>query len=145
MRIFHRFATAMLAALLSFAAAHSASAEKMKVGFIYIGPPGDHGWTFAHDQGRLQLEEELGSKVETTFVEGVPEGPDAERTIATLAQTGHKLIFTTSFGYMEPTLKVAKRFPDVKFEHATGYKRSAIVLGVRHSLSVSLSKNPSKT
>ena len=127
MRIFHRFATAMLAALLSFAAAHSASAEKMKVGFIYIGPPGDHGWTYAHDQGRLQLEEELGSKVETTFVEGVPEGPDAERTIATLAQTGHKLIFTTSFGYMEPTLKVAKRFPDVKFEHATGYKRSANV------------------
>nr|HIA87973.1 BMP family ABC transporter substrate-binding protein [Gammaproteobacteria bacterium] len=91
---------------------------------MYIGPPGDHGWTYAHDQARLQIEKELGDQVQTTFVEGVPEGPDAERTIAKLAQTGHKLIFTTSFGYMEPTLKVAKRFPEVKFEHATGYKRA---------------------
>ncbi len=100
------------------------SADKTKVGFIYIGPPGDHGWTYAHDQGRLAIEKELGDRVQTTFVENVPEGPDAERAIAKLAETGHELIFTTSFGYMEPTLKVAKRFPNVKFEHATGYKRA---------------------
>ena len=119
-----KLTTVMLAVLLSFGTIAQVSADKMKVGFIYIGPPGDHGWTYAHDQGRLMLEEQLGDQVETTFVEGVPEGPDAERTIAKLAETGHKLIFTTSFGYMEPTLKVAKRFPDVKFEHATGYKQA---------------------
>jgi len=104
--------------------AGAVSADKLKVGFIYIGPPGDHGWTYAHDQGRLSIEKELGDRVQTTFVENVPEGPDAERAIAKLAETGHELIFTTSFGYMEPTLKVAKRFPNVKFEHATGYKRA---------------------
>ena len=103
------------------------SAKKMKVGFIYIGPPGDHGWTYSHDQSRLEVENVLGDHVETTYVEGVPEGPDAERAIAKLAETGHKLIFTTSFGYMEPTLKVPKRFPDVYFEHATGYKQSSNV------------------
>ncbi|MGB1861079.1 MAG: BMP family ABC transporter substrate-binding protein [Arenicellales bacterium] len=102
--------------------AGTASADKLKVGFIYLGPPGDHGWTYAHDQGRLMLEKELGDQVQTTYVENVPEGPDSERAIAKLAETGHELIFTTSFGYMEPTLKVAKRFPNVKFEHATGYK-----------------------
>ena len=101
-----KLATVMLAALLSFGVVSTASADKMKVGFIYIGPPGDHGWTYAHDKGRLMLEEQLGDQVETTFVEGVPEGPDAERTIAKLAETGHKLIFTTSFGYMEPTLSL---------------------------------------
>ena len=104
--------------------AGTASADKLKVGFIYLGPPGDHGWTYAHDQGRLMLEKELGNHVQTTYVENVPEGPDSERAIAKLAETGHELIFTTSFGYMEPTLKVAKRFPNVKFEHATGYKDS---------------------
>ena len=124
MKILHRVAVALFATLLSFGVSTSASADKTKVGFIYIGPPGDHGWTYAHDQARLEIEKELGDQVQTTFVEGVPEGPDAERTIAKLAQTGHKLIFTTSFGYMEPTLKAAKRFPDVKFEHATGYKRA---------------------
>ena len=124
MKILHRVAVALFATLLSFGVSTSASAGKTKVGFIYIGPPGDHGWTYAHDQARLEIDKELGDQVETTFVEGVPEGPDAERTIAKLAQTGHKLIFTTSFGYMEPTLKVAKRFPEVKFEHATGYKRA---------------------
>ena len=124
MKILHRVAVALFATLLSVGVSTSASADKAKVGFIYIGPPGDHGWTYAHDQARLEIEKELGDQVETTFVEGVPEGPDAERAIAKLAQTGHKLIFTTSFGYMEPTLKVAKRFPDVKFEHATGYKRA---------------------
>ena len=117
----------MAMAIVSFATIGmigTASADKLKVGFIYIGPPGDHGWTYAHDQGRKMIEAKLGDQVETTFVEGVPEGPDAERAIAKLAETGHGLIFTTSFGYMEPTLKVAKRFPNVKFEHATGYKQA---------------------
>ena len=123
MRHLTKLVTVALAALLTFGSAYSASADKLKVGFIYIGPPGDHGWTYAHDQGRLMVENMLGDHVETTSVEGVPEGPDSERAIAKLAETGHKLIFTTSFGYMEPTLKVGKRFPDVHFEHATGYQR----------------------
>jgi simple sugar transport system substrate-binding protein len=115
------------AATVALASAMSVSAfaaDKLKVGFIYIGPPGDHGWTYQHDQGRLAVEAKLGDKVETVFVENVPEGPDAERTITRLARQGAGLIYTTSFGYMDPTLKVAKKFPDVKFEHATGYKRA---------------------
>ncbi|MBZ9654869.1 BMP family ABC transporter substrate-binding protein [Phyllobacterium lublinensis] len=107
----------------SFAVAGAAHAqEKLKVGFIYIGPPGDFGWTYQHDQGRKELEKALGDKVETTFLENVPEGADAERSIERLARAGNKLIFTTSFGYMDATVKVAQKFPDVKFEHATGYK-----------------------
>ncbi len=98
------------------------AAEKLKAAWIYIGPVGDFGWTYQHDQGRQAVEKELGDKVETTFVESVPEGPDAERVIEQLARAGNTLIFTTSFGYMEPTLKVAKRHPKVFFEHATGYK-----------------------
>ena len=98
-----------------------ASAET-KVGFVYVGPVGDHGWTYQHDQGRQQLEKKLG--VKTTFVESVSEGADSERVIRQLASSGHDVIFTTSFGYMNPTMKVAKKFPKVKFEHATGYKRS---------------------
>ena len=93
-----------------------------KVGFIYVGPIGDHGWSYQHDQGRLAVEKELGIK--TSYVESVPEGADAERVIRQLASSGHDLIFTTSFGYMNPTLKVAKKFKNVKFEHATGYKRA---------------------
>ncbi|MGH2341962.1 BMP family ABC transporter substrate-binding protein [Segnochrobactraceae bacterium EtOH-i3] len=100
------------------------ASDKLKVGFIYIGPPGDFGWTYAHDQGRKLMEKELGGQVETTYVENVPEGPDAERAIERLARDGHGLIFTTSFGYMNPTLKVAQKFPKVDFEHATGYKRA---------------------
>lgn len=100
-----------------------ADGHGMKVGFIYVGPTGDHGWTYRHDIGRQSLESALG--VETTYVESVPEGADAERVIRQLATSGHKLIFTTSFGYMNPTNKVAKEFPDVKFEHATGYKRES--------------------
>ncbi len=105
----------------------SAQAEPTKVGFIYVGPIGDHGWSYRHDVGRLAIEKELGDKVKTSYVESVSEGPDAERVISQLASSGHKLIFTTSFGYMNPTLKVAKRFPNVKFEHATGYKQAANV------------------
>lgn len=99
--------------------------EKIKVGFVYVGPVGDFGWTYQHDQGRLAVEAALGDKVETTFLESVPEGADAERAIERLARTGHDLIFTTSFGYMDPTNKVAKKYPDVKFEHATGFKRES--------------------
>ncbi|MEM8657142.1 MAG: BMP family ABC transporter substrate-binding protein [Pseudomonadota bacterium] len=98
--------------------------EPVKVGFIYVGPVGDYGWSYEHDQGRLAVEAEFGDKVETTFLESVQEGPDAERAIRQLAQSGHDLIFTTSFGYMNPTIKVAEQFPDVKFEHATGYQRA---------------------
>lgn len=101
----------------------ASAAEKLKVGFIYIGPIGDLGWTYQHDLGRLAVEKEFGEKVETTYLENVSEGPDSERSIEQLARAGNKLIFTTSFGYMEPTLKVAKKYPNVHFEHATGYKR----------------------
>jgi simple sugar transport system substrate-binding protein len=89
---------------------------------MYVGPVGDAGWTFAHDQARKAVEAEFGAKVKTSFVEKVPEGADAERVIRDLAAQGNKLIFATSFGFMEPMLKVAGEFPDVKFEHATGYK-----------------------
>lgn len=97
--------------------------DKIKVGFVYVGPVGDFGWTYQHDQGRKAVEAALGDKVETTFLESVPEGADAERAIEGLARAGHDLIFTTSFGYMDPTNAVAKKFPNVKFEHATGFKR----------------------
>jgi basic membrane protein A len=103
---------------------HAYAAEKLKVGFIYLGPIADLGWTYQHDLGRKQMEKELGDKVEVTYLENVPEGADAERSIEQLARTGHKLIFTTSFGYMDPTLKVAKKYPNVLFEHATGFKRA---------------------
>jgi len=96
--------------------------EPLKAAFVYVGPVGDAGWTFAHDLGRRNAIAKLGDKVSTSFVENVKEGPDAERVIRDLATQGNKIIFTTSFGYMEPTLKVAKDFPDIYFEHATGYK-----------------------
>src|ERR1700726_4575707 len=99
------------------------AADKLKVGFIYLGPVGDLGWTYQHDVARQALVKELGDKIETTYLENVSEGPDAERSIEQLVRAGNKLIFTTSFGYMEPTLKVAKKYPNVHFEHATGYKR----------------------
>ncbi|NRA88131.1 MAG: BMP family ABC transporter substrate-binding protein [Rhizobiales bacterium] len=100
------------------------AAEKFKVGFIYVGPIGDHGWSYQHEQGRLAVEKAFGDKVETLYVEKVAEGPDAERVITRMARQGADMIFTTSFGYMDGTLKVAKKFPKIKFEHATGYKQS---------------------
>jgi simple sugar transport system substrate-binding protein len=96
--------------------------EPLKIAFAYVGPVGDGGWTFAHDNGRKALEKELGDKVVTTFVEKVPESADAERVIRDMVGQGNKLIFGTTFGYMEPMLKVAADSKDVKFEHATGYK-----------------------
>ena len=96
--------------------------EPLKAAWVYVGPVGDAGWTFAHDNGRKAAEAEFGDKIKTSFVEKVPEGADAERVFRDLATQGNKIIFATSFGYMEPMLKVAAEFPDVKFEHATGYK-----------------------
>jgi simple sugar transport system substrate-binding protein len=104
------------------ASAEAARNEPLKVAFAYIGPVGDAGWTYSHDNGRKAVEAYFGDKIKTTFVEKVPEGADAERVIRDLAAQGNKLIFGTTFGYMEQMLKVAKEFPDVKFEHATGYK-----------------------
>src|SRR6202043_2579722 len=101
------------------------AADKLKVGFIYLGPVGDLGWTYQHDVARQALVKELGDKIETTYLENVPESADAERSIEQLVRAGNKLIFTTSFGYMDPTVKVAKKYPNVHFEHATGFKREA--------------------
>ncbi len=118
------FAGSVAVALSASLAGPAAAADKLKAAWVYVGPVGDFGYSYQHDQGRLAVEKALGDKVQTTFVENVPEGPDAERAIERLARDGNKLIFTTSFGFMDPTLKVAKKFPDVKFEHATGYKRA---------------------
>ncbi|MBK9135872.1 MAG: BMP family ABC transporter substrate-binding protein [Betaproteobacteria bacterium] len=115
-------APAPTAAAPAAASAPAPKPEPLKVAFVYVGPVGDAGWTFAHDQGRKAVEAEFGDKVKTTYVEKVPEGADAERVFRDLAAQGNKLIFATSFGFMEPMLKVAAEFPDVKFEHCTGYK-----------------------
>ncbi|NKB50309.1 MAG: BMP family ABC transporter substrate-binding protein [Alphaproteobacteria bacterium] len=127
MKLFGKIATLTAAALatatLAMSGVANAQSDPLKVGFVYVGPIGDHGWSYEHNQGRLALEKEFGDKVETTFVEKVPEGADAQRVINQLATSGHDLIFTTSFGYMNPTLRVAKNHPKVRFEHATGFKR----------------------
>jgi simple sugar transport system substrate-binding protein len=114
-------ALAALAASLAVAAPTRA-ADPLKVAFVYIGPVGDAGWTYAHEQGRLAMEKALAGKVKSTYVENVPEGADSERVIRKLAADGNKLIFTTSFGYMNATEKVARAFPNVVFQHATGFK-----------------------
>ncbi|MEO0654122.1 MAG: BMP family ABC transporter substrate-binding protein [Pseudomonadota bacterium] len=109
---------------LGLATSATAQDDPLKVGFVYVGPVGDYGWSYEHNEGRLAVEEAFGDSVETTFVESVPEGADAERVMTQMALSGHDLIFTTSFGYMDATVAVAEKFPDVKFEHATGYKRA---------------------
>jgi simple sugar transport system substrate-binding protein len=101
------------------------AAEPLKVAFVYLGPRGDGGWTQQHDVARQKLEAALGSAIKTTFVENVPETADSERVFRQLAADGNKLIFATSFGYMEPLQKVSKLFPDVKFEHVNGFKTAA--------------------
>ena len=106
-------------------AAAPVKTEPLKIAFAYVGPVGDGGWTYAHDNGRKAVEKEFGDKVVTSFVEKVPESADAERVIRDMAGQGNKLIFGTTFGYMEPMLKVANDLKDVKFEHATGYKTAA--------------------
>ncbi|MEW6696942.1 MAG: BMP family ABC transporter substrate-binding protein [Bacillota bacterium] len=98
-----------------------AANEKLKVAFIYVGPVGDGGWSFAHDQGRQYLQQQMPD-VETSFIESVPEGADSERVLTELAEKGNKVIFATSFGYMDPIIKVAQKYPDVKFIHCSGYK-----------------------
>lgn len=119
-------ALATSAAVLGFAAAAGAQ-DKTKICFIYVGSKTDGGWTQAHDIGRQALQAEFGDKIETPFLESVPEGPDAERAIERMARSGCALVFTTSFGFMDATIKVAEKFPDVKFEHATGFKSAANV------------------
>ena len=119
--------TLLASAALALALTGSAFADghaKTKVGFVFVGPVGDGGWTYEHNKGRLAVEAEFGDKVETVYQESVPEGADSERVMTQMALSGAKLIFTTSFGYMDPTINVAKKFPDVKFEHATGYKQA---------------------
>ena len=106
------------------APAAAVKAEPLKIAFAYVGPVGDGGWTFAHDNARKAIEKEFGDQVVTSFVESVPESADAERVIRDFASQGNKLIFGTTFGYMDPMLKVAADFKDVKFEHATGYKQA---------------------
>lgn len=113
---------------LCLTAAAVTVAAPLKIAFVYVGPVADGGWSYQHNLGRLAVEKEFGGKVETTYVESVPETADAERVIRQLAAKGYELIFTTSFGYMEPTLKVAKLFPHTRFEHATGYKVAANVV-----------------
>ncbi len=120
-----KFTSLLATAAIALGLATGAMAQdKTKVGFVYVGPVGDGGWTYEHNKGRLAVEEHFGDKVETVFVESVPEGPDAERVMTQMALEGADLIFTTSFGYMDPTINVAKKFPKVKFEHATGYKQA---------------------
>ncbi|CUH33439.1 Purine-binding protein precursor [Jannaschia seosinensis] len=119
-----RFTTFLAGALtLGLASGAMAQDDPVKAGFIYVGPIGDGGWTYQHNEGRLAVEEYFGDQVETVYQESVPEGADAERAITQMALGGADIIFTTSFGFMDATNAVAAKFPDVKFEHATGYKR----------------------
>ncbi|MEM6388273.1 MAG: BMP family ABC transporter substrate-binding protein [Pseudomonadota bacterium] len=116
--------TLLAAGAVSLAgAAYADGHDPFQVGFVYVGPIGDLGWTYEHDQGRLAVEEAYGDQVETVFVENVPEGADAERVMTQMVLGGADMIFTTSFGYMDPTNTVAGQFPDVLFEHATGFRR----------------------
>ena len=98
------------------------AAEPLKAAFIYVGPIGDLGWSWEHDTGRKMLEKEFGDKIKTAYIESVPEGPDAARVIRQYAMQGYKVIFATSFGYMDPMLEVARDFPNVYFEHCSGFK-----------------------
>jgi simple sugar transport system substrate-binding protein len=115
-------------ALVGLSALCVAASAPLKVAFVYVGPISDGGWSYQHNLGRLALEKQFGPRVETTYVESVPESADAERVIRQLAARDYGVIFTTSFGYMEPTLKVAKLFPRTRFEHATGFKTAANVI-----------------
>lgn len=112
-----------LAMILGLASPLAAQVKKpLKIAFVYIGPPGDMGWTYEQDRGRLAIEKKFGDRIQTKYIENVPEGPDAERVIRQYASAGFDMIFTTSFGYMDPTLAVAKEFPKIIFEHCSGYK-----------------------
>ncbi|MER9966466.1 BMP family ABC transporter substrate-binding protein [Mesorhizobium sp. M0060] len=118
-----RLLIAMMATTAALSLAASAeAADKLKACWVYTGPIGDFGYSYQHDQGRLEVEKALGDKVETAYLENVSEGPDADRAFERLAREGCKIIFGTSFGFMDPEVKIAKKFPKVMFEHATGYK-----------------------
>ena len=117
-----KFLKALAAMTLSLFFISAATAAPVKVGFIYVGPVSDHGWTYMHDQGRQLIDNTFNDQVKTIYVENVKYGPDAERVMRQMAETGVDMIFATSFGYMESMLKVAKEYPNIKFEHATGYK-----------------------
>ena len=125
--MYKNLAALALGAALIALPSHAQKDQPLKVGFLYVAPITEAGWVRQHEEGRLAVQAALEGRVKTSFVENVPEGPDAERVLRELAATGHKLIFTPSFGYMEPTLKVAKDFPEVKFESITGYKTAANV------------------
>jgi basic membrane protein A and related proteins len=116
----------LVASLLAAAAVAQTTSpppkDLLKIGFVYVSPIGEAGWTYQHNLGRLAMERALAGRVQTTVIESVPEGADSERVMRDLASHGHRLIFATSFGYLEPALRVAAEFPDVKFEHAGGYK-----------------------
>ena len=118
-------------ALLAIAVAtlQTGAAGKLKIGFVYLGPIGDFGWTYQHEVGRRAVVAAFGDRVETTYLENVPEGPDAERSIEQLARAGHRLIFAASFGYMDPVIKVAAKYPNVHLEHATVEPHIGIGLG----------------
>ncbi|MCB1361944.1 MAG: BMP family ABC transporter substrate-binding protein, partial [Rhodobacteraceae bacterium] len=121
------------AAALGLAALTGSAARAqspLKVGFIYIGPPGDFGWTYGHDHARLAAQEHFGAAVETSYVDNVPEGPDAERIMTQMALSGAQLIFATSFGYGPSMNAVAARFPNIAFEHATGYLQESPNVGL---------------
>ncbi|MCR4283036.1 MAG: BMP family ABC transporter substrate-binding protein [Bauldia sp.] len=112
---------------LAIGATSASAADKLKACWVYTGPIGDYGYSYQHDQGRLEVVKELGDKVDTAYLENVSEGPDAERAFERFAREGCNIVFGTSFGFMDPELKVAHKFPDVKFEHATGYKSDDIM------------------
>ncbi len=122
MKLIKLLTATILAVTMAFSVHADEPKDKVKAGFIYVGPTGDHGWTYRHDIGRQDVEKHFGDRVETIFVESVKYGPDAERVMRQMAMQGVDIIFATSFGYMESMLNVAKEFPHVKFEHATGYK-----------------------
>ena len=113
----------LVCALTSFGAAPAQAQEKLKVGFVYIGPVGDHGWTYEHNRGRLAIDRTFGDRVETVYVENVPEGPEAGDALDDLVAQGARLVFTTSWGYGDATVEAARRYPEVRFEHATGVRR----------------------
>ncbi|WP_068312708.1 BMP family ABC transporter substrate-binding protein [Pseudovibrio hongkongensis] len=122
-RLYLLIAIPLLTLLGAFSSSASVAAP-LKVGFLYVGPISDHGWSFQHEQGRKAVDAHFGDKVETTFIENVAGGADAIRAIERLARDGNTLIFTTSFSFMNPTLRVAKKYPQVKFENATGFKQA---------------------
>src|SRR3569623_2229143 len=125
--MYKNLAASLYAAACLFLSPHVFAQPPLKVGFVYVAPVADTGWVAQHEEGRRAVEAALGNRAKTAYVENVPEGPDAERVIRDLAQQGYGLIFTPSFGYMEPTLKVAKDFPGEKFESITGYKTAPTV------------------